>query len=216
MTKETCSGSFEEVFPAFHFRNAKSTPKEITVSNSSECRTRLLEKMRKEALETGTTRVLASGKRSGYYIDGKVITLDPEGTYLTAKLLFDMLAPVDFDAVGGLTIGADPIVGALALFSYINEMPIQTFIVRKDPKTHGTMKLIEGKFKRGFKVVIVDDVVTTGKSIIQAIDAVKREKGEIVKIITLVDRQEGAREKFSSMGYEFESIFIKEDLLNNG
>ena len=180
--------------------------------NNDNYKFRLLQKIKKTALEMGTTRTLSSGKKSSYYIDGKLVTLDPEGAFLTAKLIFDMLNPVDFDAVGGLTLGADPIVAALALYSYINKRPIQTFIVREEPKKHGTMKLIEGKLAKGSKVIIVDDVVTTGKSILQAIDAVKQEKCEIVKIIVLVDRQEGAREKFDSLGYEFEPIFTKKDL----
>jgi len=183
------------------------------VSNGNEYRAKLLKKIREEALEIGTTRTLASGKSSDYYIDGKLVTLDPEGAFLTAKIIFDMLSSIEFDAVGGLTLGADPIVGALALYSYINERPIQTFIVRKDPKKHGTMKLIEGKFAKGSKVVIVDDVATTGKSILQAIDAVKQEEGEVVKIITLVDREDGARETFDSLGYKFEPIFTREDLV---
>ena len=172
----------------------------------------LLKKIKKDALEIGTERSLSSGKKSDYYINGKMVTLDSEGAFLTSKVIFDMIDAVDFDAVGGLTLGADPIVGSLALFSYINNKPIQTFIVRKEPKKHGAMKLIEGKLTKGAKVIIVDDVATTGKSIEQAIDAVKKENCEIVKIIVLVDRQDGARERFNSLGYEFEPIFTKEDL----
>ena len=180
--------------------------------NNEYYKYRLLEKIKNEALEIGTKRILSSGKKSDYYIDGKIVTLDSEGSFLTAKVIFDMIEPVDFDAIGGLTLGADPIVAALALFGYINKRPIQTFIVRKEPKKHGTMKLIEGKLVQGSKVIIVDDVVTTGKSILQAIDVVKQEKCEVVKIIALVDRQEGAREKFNSLGYEFEPIFTRENL----
>lgn len=172
----------------------------------------LLEKIKKDALEIGVGRNLSSGKKSDYYIDGKMVTLDSEGAFLTAKVIFDMIASVDFDAIGGLTLGADPIVGALALFGYINNKPIQAFIVRKEPKKHGTMKLIEGKLTKGSKVIIVDDVVTTGNSILQAIETVEKENCEVVKIIVLVDRQDGAREKFNSKGYEFEPIFTKEDL----
>jgi len=172
----------------------------------------LLEKIKEEALQTGITRTLSSGRRSGYYIDGKLVTLDPEGAFLTVRLIFDMLTTIDFDAVGGPTLGAGPIVGALAAFSYINKRPIKTFIVRRDSKKHSTMKLIEGQFARGFRVIIVDDVVTTGNSILQAIDVIEQEKGEIVKIITLIDRQDGARERFDSLGYEFESIFTRVDL----
>jgi orotate phosphoribosyltransferase len=185
---------------------------EKAMYNNDHYKYSLLEKIKKEALEIDTERILSSGKKSNYYIDGKMVTLDSEGSFLTAKVIFDMIAPIDFDAIGGLTLGADPIVAALALFGYINKRPIQTFIVRKEPKKHGTMKLIEGKLVQGSKVIIVDDVVTTGNSILQAINVVKQEKCEVVKIIALVDRQEGAREKFNSLGYEFEPIFTKEDL----
>lgn len=181
-------------------------------NNNNNYKDNLLEKIKKDALEIGIGRNLSSGKKSNYYIDGKMMTLDSEGAFLTAKVIFDMIDSVDFDAIGGLTLGADPIVGALALFGYINNKPIQTFIVRKEPKKHGTMKLIEGKLTKGSKVIIVDDVVTTGNSILQAIETVEKENCEVVKIIVLVDRQDGAREKFNSRGYEFEPIFTKEDL----
>lgn len=180
--------------------------------NNNNCRARLLEKIKKEALETKSIRTLSSGKKSSYYIDGKLVTLDPEGIFLTAELIFDMLSSDDLDAVGGLTLGADPIVAGVALYSYINNRPIQGFIVRKEPKRHGTMKSIEGHLAKGSRVVIVDDVATTGRSILQAIEVVEQEGCEIVKIIVIVDRQEGAREKFEHAGYKYEPIFTKEDL----
>jgi len=170
---------------------------------------KLLEKLKKESLITGIPITLSSGESSDYYIDGKMTTLDPEGAYLTAGVFFETLKSlVDYDAVGGLTIGADPIVASLAVYSYIKRRPIKTFIVRKEAKEHGTRKWIEGKL--GKKVVIVDDVVTTGKSIKDAIKAVEAEGSKVVKIIVLVDRKPEEKERFK--GYEFESIFTKKDL----
>jgi len=180
--------------------------------SSDSYRDRLLEKIKKEALEVKTERKLSSGRKSGFYIDGKLITLDAEGAFLTAKAFYDALDSVEFDAVGGLTIGADPIVASLAVLSYINGRPIPAFIVRKEPKVHGTMKLIEGRLVRGAKVVLVDDVATTGQSILRAIDAVEGEGCQVVKIIVLVDRQEGAGEKFKALGYDFDPIFTRKGL----
>ena len=168
----------------------------------------LLEKLKKESLIIGAPIILSSGSQSDYYIDGKMTTLDPEGAYLTAGVLFEVIEPLNCDAVGGLAIGADPMVTSLAVYSYIRGCPIQTFIVRKDPKKHGTRKLIEGKL--GKKVIIVDDVVTTGKSIKDAIKAVEDEGSEVMKIIALVDREPESKERFN--GYEFEAIYTKQDL----
>jgi len=169
---------------------------------------KLLKKLKKESLKIGASVTLSSGSQSDYYIDGKMTTLDPEGAYLTAGALFEILKQLDFDAVGGLTIGADPIVASLAIYSYIKGRPIPTFIIRREPKKHGMQKMIEGKL--GKKVVIVDDVVTTGKSIKDAIEAVEDEGCELVKIIALVDRKPEDKDRFN--GYEFESIFTKYDL----
>jgi len=105
---------------------------------------RLLQLLKENALKFGKIK-LASGKTSNYYIDAKQVTLDPEGAYLTAKIFLDMLKDEKFDAIGGLTIGADPIIGAIAAVSYRNNMPLQTFIVRKEPKKHGMQKYIEGR-----------------------------------------------------------------------
>ena len=194
----------------------KTMTKDVLISDASYrqrlLEQRLLENIKEKALELETTRTLSSGKVSTFYIDGKQVTLDPEGAFLTAQVLFGALKSVNFDAVGGLTLGADPIVASLAFLSYLNEKPMNTFIVRKEPKTHGTMKLIEGKLSKGDRVVIVDDVATTGNSILRAIDAVRQEDCEIAKIIVLVDRQEGAKERFKNLGYDFEPIFTKEDL----
>lgn len=172
----------------------------------------LLNKIRKEALEIGIERTLSSGKKSDYYIDMKKITLDPEGAFLTAVVLSNRI-PDGTDAIGGLTLGADPIVAALTFFSYLLDRPLPAFIVRKEPKVHGTTRLIEGNLVPGSRVVIIEDVTTTGASVLQAINAVEQEGCEVIKVISLVDRQEGAKENLASWVYD--PVYLKEEILAN-
>jgi len=175
-------------------------------------RIRLLDLLRRDGLDRGEVE-LSSGAHSNYYIDGKMVTLSPEGAWLTAQLILDLLADEDLhpDAIGGLTIGADPIVAAVACLSYERGEPIPAFIVRKQPKRHGKQKWIEGPLGKASDVVIVDDVVTTGTSIREAIDRVEAHGCTVVKTMALVDRLEGAEEKLR--GYNFTSIFTRDDLL---
>ena len=137
---------------------------------------------------------LASGKKSNYYFNCKPTTLDPEGMNLIGTLLFNMLKDSEITAAGGLTLGADPIANALSVISYQKGKPIKSFIVRKDVKDHGTKSSIEGNIRPGEKVVIIDDVITTGGSTIIAIEHA-REAGLIVdRVIALIDREEGGKE----------------------
>jgi len=149
---------------------------------------------------------LSSGKKSNHYFDGKMVTLSTEGAYLVGKVVFDELVGIDVDAVGGLAIGADPIATAVALVSHLEGKPIPAFIVREEPKQHGTRKKIEGHIKEGFRVAIVDDVITGGRSIDKAIEAVQEAGCEVVKVIALVDRHEGGSDKLRAAGYNFSSI----------
>ncbi|MCU0666832.1 MAG: orotate phosphoribosyltransferase [Candidatus Omnitrophica bacterium] len=173
----------------------------------------LLALLKKEAFKTGNF-VLSSGKTSTYYLDGRVITLTPEGAYLVASIIMELIHDQNIDAVGGPTLGADPIVGALACFSYIKDHPIKTFIVRKAAKEHGAKRQIEGPaLKKGARVIVVDDVATTGKAVIEAKEALDKEGIEIVKAVVIVDRNEGAVENLKQAGIKLESIFTIEDLL---
>jgi orotate phosphoribosyltransferase len=171
----------------------------------------LLELIKKEAIFKGRV-ALASGKESGYYIDMRLITLSPKGAYLIAEIILDLLKDEEIDFLGGLTLGADPICGAISAISYLNGKPTPTFIVRKEAKTHGKRKMIEGPLKKGSRVAIIDDVATTGGSLIKAIKAAENENCEVVKAITIVDREEGARERLSAEGLELISIFNKKDI----
>ena len=157
---------------------------------------------------------LASGKKSDYYIDARLTTLDPEGIYLVGKIFLDVIKmDPEINAVGGPTMGADPIVGSLMVLSHESGYTLPGFLVRKQEKGHGTGKLIEGNLKPEDKVVIVEDVVTTGGSVIKAINAV-RDTGAIVKkALVIVDREEGAQEKFKEIGVPLFSIFSISELL---
>ena len=158
----------------------------------------LLQMIQKKAVIRGE-RTLASGKKSNFYIDGKQVTLDPHGLLLTGKVILSMLAGAKVDAVGGPTIGADPIAAAVAILSCHREPPLKAFIVRKEAKQHGLEKMIEGPLlQEGDRVVIVEDVITTGGSVLKAIQEVEKLKAKVVRVVCLVDREEGAKETLAS------------------
>ncbi len=171
-------------------------------------RNRLLTILRQEAYALKEV-ILSSGKPSHYYIDCRKVTLSAEGSFLTAKLMLAALSTSPVQAIGGLTLGADPIVAAVAALSFADHRPLQAFIVRKASKAHGQRRSIEGPtLPPGARVAIVDDVATTGGSILQAIDRVRAETAwQVVQVLCLVDRQEGAREKLAQAGYELTSLF---------
>jgi len=156
---------------------------------------------------------LVSGRMSNYYFNCKAVTLHPEGMYLIGNLIFDMIKNLDIKGIGGLTLGADPIAYAVAYTSYLKGKSIEAFIVRKTPKSHGTMQWIEGNIKSCDRVVIIDDVITTGKSTIEAITRSKEAGLEIVKVIALIDRQEGGREAVEASGYKLESIITRDEVM---
>ena len=142
---------------------------------------------------------LSSGKESDFYIDARRVTLSPEGVYLCAGIILEMIKNDGVDAVGGPTLGADPLVGAIASLSHQVNRPINTFIVRQKPKPHGKQQQIEGPLlKKGSRVILIDDVATTGTSIIQAMDVLKPMEVSIVKAICIVDRREGAQEALAN------------------
>lgn len=158
---------------------------------------------------------LASGKKSTFYIDGKQVTLNPKGAYLTASLILDLLDDVEVDAIGGPAIGADPILGAMAVLCFERGRNMSFFMVRKEPKGHGRRQLIEGPpLRNGSKVVVLEDVVTTGGSIVRAIDAVKGEcDAMVVKAVAIVDREEGAEEALRRLGIPLCSVFKARELV---
>ncbi len=149
---------------------------------------------------------LASGKKSAYYFDAKKLTLSPEGAYRIGKAMYDELAKLPLDAVGGVATGAYPIATAVTLVSYLEHKPLPAFMVRETVKEHGTKRLIEGHLKEGFRVAIVEDVITTGGSVYKVIEAVKAAGCRVVKVIALVDRHEGGGEKLRADGYDFTAL----------
>ena len=149
---------------------------------------------------------LTSGKKSNYYFDGKRITLSPGGAYHVGKAIFDQLAEVGVDAVGGVATGAYPMVAAVAVVSYLEGKPLPSFIVREVTKEHGTKRQIEGHLKEGSRVAIVDDVLTTGGSVLKAIEAVEAVNCKVVKVIVLVDRHEGGSDELRRRGYDFAAL----------
>jgi orotate phosphoribosyltransferase len=173
---------------------------------------KLLILLKKKALKKGRF-VLSSGRISNYYLDGRIITLTPEGAYLVASIILELIKDKDIDAIGGPTLGADPIVGAVATLSHIKKIPLQTFIVRKAAKTHGMQRRIEGpKLKKGSLIILVDDVATTGGSLIEAKQALDKIGVRVKSAIVIVDRGEGAKENLAKAGLKLESIFKIEDL----
>ncbi|MDD5115668.1 MAG: orotate phosphoribosyltransferase [Candidatus Omnitrophica bacterium] len=172
-----------------------------------QLKAKLLDLLERQALKRGKF-VLSSGRESNYYLDGRVITLTPEGAYLVACIILDMAGDGPLDAVGGPTLGADPIVGAIAALSYVKKRPIKTFIVRKQAKEHGTQRQVEGPaLNKGERVLLVDDVATSGKAIMEAKSALDKIGVIAEKAIVIVDRNEGAVDNLAGAGIKLESIF---------
>jgi orotate phosphoribosyltransferase len=145
---------------------------------------------------------LASGRPSTLYIDARITTMSPDGLALIGPLGFTAIHDAGWkaDSVGGLTMGADPIAFAVAYASATSATPLRAFTVRKEPKTHGTGKLIEGPYREGDRVVVIEDTITTGGSAKKAIDAVRAAGGTVVGVLALVDREEGGRENLETEG----------------
>ena len=156
---------------------------------------------------------LASGRQSNFYFNCKPTTLDPEGMNLIGEIIFDMIKDTEVTAAGGLTLGADPIADALAVISFQKGKPIKAFIVRKDVKDHGTKSAIEGNVRSGERVVIIDDVITTGGSTITAIEHALRAGLVIDRVITLIDREEGGRENILKHVDHVQSVLTRTEIM---
>ena len=156
---------------------------------------------------------LASGKVSNFYIDGRLTTLSGRGLELIGRLLFERMKGLEISAVGGPTMGADPIASAIATVSFVSGHPLHAFLVRKEPKGHGTGQWIEGltALQPGAKVVIVEDVITTGASAIKAIERARAEGLDPIGAFTLVDRDEGGREAIEATKVPVRSLFKRGD-----
>src|SRR5512137_894714 len=160
---------------------------------------------------------LASGRQSDFYFDGKQTTLHAEGGFLVGKLFYEAIKDVQgVQAVGGITLGADPIATATSIAAFLASNPLHAFIIRKEPKGHGTGQWLEGRknLPPGTRVVIVEDVVTTGGSSMKAVNRAKEEGLDVLGIVSLVDREEGGRENIEQEGYWLRAIFTKSELVS--
>jgi orotate phosphoribosyltransferase len=157
---------------------------------------------------------LVSGRESPYYVDCRPVTHNAQGLALMGEIFFEMIQDLKVDAIGGLTMGADPIAHATALVSQQKGRPINAFSVRKEPKGHGAGGQVVGDVAPGDKVVVVEDVITTGGSTLKAIHAARDFGLEVVKVLVLVDRQEGGREAVAQVAPEVEAVFTLADLQN--
>lgn len=156
--------------------------------------------------------LLSSGQKSNFYLNGKQVTLRAEGALCVGKLLFSLL-PDDIEAVAGLTLGADPLVTSVSVISALENRPISALIIRKEAKGHGTKAYIEGPIlAEGAKVVVLEDVVTTGKSAMLAVERLRQAGYIVEEIIALVDRQAGGAEFYASQGLKFQSIFTLNEI----
>lgn len=174
---------------------------------------RLVALLKRRSLEFGSF-TLSSGRQSPYYIDARRTTMSAPGLQMVGALGLRAIREAGWQvqAVGGLTLGADPVAHAIALASVTDPPTIDSFTVRKHPKDHGTGRLIEGCFRAGFRVVVAEDVITTGGSALQAIEAVLEAGGEVVGVLGVVDREEGGRAAVEAAGYPVETLLTLADL----
>ena len=159
---------------------------------------------------------LASGKQSTFYIDARLTTMSPEGLSIIGPLALSILGETEWavDSVGGLTLGADPISYAISYASAHSGRPLRAFTVRKEAKAHGTGKLIEGSFRQGDRVAVIEDVITTGGSALRAIDAVRAGGGIIKGVLALVDREEGGRQEIEKAGVPVMAITTASQIID--
>ena len=178
---------------------------------STERRTRVLELAKELGALTFGDFVLASGQHSSYYFDGRLLSLDAEGAALLGEEFLEVVRSCGASAIGGLTLGADPIVASVAVTSHLAGTPVSAFIVRKEAKGHGTGRLIEGPLATGESVVIVDDACSTGGSLFQAIDAAEAAGCTVAHVAAVIDRNQGGSDELRRRGYAFTALLASGD-----
>ncbi len=174
-------------------------------------RARLLEIVKEKAIVHGRV-TLSSGAKADYYVDLRRITLDGEASPLVGRVMLDLVADLDFDAVGGLTLGADPVATSMLHASAVAGGRLDAFVVRKAGKAHGLQQRIEGPSIAGRRVLIVEDTSTTGSSPLEAATAAREAGAEVVAVATIADRDTGAAEKFAEAGLTYRHVFGLADL----
>lgn len=184
------------------------------MSGTTNDRQALLTLLRQRSLRRGEF-TLASGATSSYYIDARTTTMSGSGQLLIGGLGLDALDGAGWapDVIGGLTLGADPVAYSVAHAAARAGRPLDAFTVRKQPKGHGTGRRIEGGFREGMKVVVAEDVVTSGGSALEAVRVIEEAGGTVLGVLAVVDREEGGREKVQDAGHELISLFTATELL---
>ncbi len=182
-------------------------------SDVAACKKRLFELIRTQAFFKGDF-TLSSGKKSAYYCDARLVTLSAEGAYLCGRIVPDMVRDLFPTAIGGPTLGADPLVGAIGAVSFCEKAPVKTFIIRKEAKGHGKGRMIEGpELTKEDRIVVVDDVATSGKAFLLALDALALDTLKPVVCVCLIDRQDGAKEALAARGVEMRALFTAAEFL---
>lgn len=189
-------------------RSAASRP--VSARHPGPARDRLKAIIRERSLLAGEF-TLASGRASGFFFNMKRTMLDPEGAYLLADALLDLMDDVDADHVGGLAMGAIPLVSVVAARSFERGRPLAAFFVRKEAKDHGTQELVEGLLGERAKCVLLEDVTTTGGSSLKAAATVRGRGCQVSHVLAIVDREEGARANFAREGIELRSLYRRSD-----
>ena len=177
-------------------------------------RQELLELLTKDAYVKGKV-ILSSGKESDYYVDARRVTLTAKGAYLCARLILDSVKDDPYDAIGGPTLGADPMLGAIGVVSLQAGRLVNTFIIRKAPKAHGKQQQVEGpELRKGSRVTLIDDVATTGKAFLESLDVLIPMGVRVVKAVCVLDRGEGAREALAQRGVPLVALFSISEIHN--
>jgi orotate phosphoribosyltransferase len=183
---------------------------------AADCKKRLFDIIKAQAFFRGDF-TLSSGKKSNYYLDARLVTLSAEGAFLCGRLIRDAVQSKDPTAIGGPTLGADPMVGAIGAVSFLQGRPLKTFIIRKEAKGHGKGRMVEGpELNAADRIVVIDDVATTGKAFIHSIDALAQDALKPAACVCIIDRQDGAKEAVAARGVELISLFTAAEFLKDG
>lgn len=189
--------------------NRASTLDAVTALDAD--RQTLLDLIKDEAVFHGDF-TLSSGKKATYYVDMRKLTLDHRAAPAIGRIMLDLIGDLDIVAVGGLTLGADPIANSVLHAAVAADRPLDAFVVRKEPKDHGRGRQVEGADVKGKRVVVVEDTSTTGQSALKAVEALRREGAEIVAVAVIVDRKTGAQAAIEAEGLEWRAAFDLDDL----